>query len=262
MTIAAVVSAVLAAALSVLMARRAMRAMAESLALQRRFVADASHELRTPLTLISTRAQLLHRKLDSDGTKLSQNDVTAAVAKLVEDSRRLTGILDDLLLSADPRETVTYTVVNLVSLAREAVSQAEPEAQQRAIRVTRSGSAEAVSVRGSDVALQRVFTALLANALDHAETSVEVAVARQGRDAVIRVLDDGPGFDSETSARVFERFASARPVPSDPGMARHYGLGLALVAEIVARHNGTIAVERAARGGGASVNVTLPLAEQ
>ncbi len=262
MTIAAVVSAVLAAGLSVLTARRAMRPMAESLALQRRFVADASHELRTPLTLISTRAQLLHRKLDSDGTTLSQHDVTAAVAKLVEDSRRLTGILDDLLLSADPRETVTYTVVNLVSLAQEAVSQAEPEAQQRAIRVTRTGSPEAVSVRGSDVALRRVFTALLANALDHAETSIEVAVTRQGRDAVIRVLDDGPGFDSETSSQVFERFASARPVPSEPGMPRHYGLGLALVAEIVARHNGTIAVERAATDGGASVNVTLPLAEQ
>ncbi|MBG0740178.1 HAMP domain-containing histidine kinase [Paeniglutamicibacter antarcticus] len=262
MTIAAVVSAVLAAGLSVLMARRAMRPMAESLALQRRFVADASHELRTPLTLISTRAQLLHRKLNGDETKPCQNDVTAAVAKLVEDSRRLTGILDDLLLSADPRETVTYTVVNLVSLARQAVSQAGPEAQQRTIRLTRSGSAETVSVRGSDVALQRVFTALLANALDHAETSVEVAVARQGGDAVIRVIDDGPGFDSETSARLFERFASARPVASDPGMARHYGLGLALVAEIVARHNGTIAVERAAGGGGASVNVTLPLAEQ
>lgn len=261
MTIAAAVSTVLAAALSSWMARRAMKPMADSLALQRRFVADASHELRTPLTLISTRAQLLRRKLDSGEVAPSQDEVVAGVAKLVEDSRMLTRILDDLLLSADPRETVPHTAVDVVVLADDAVALAEPEAQQRDIALTRTGSLDRVGVRGSDVALRRVFTALIANALDHAETRVEVAVVRQGRKAVIRVLDDGPGFDSETPERAFERFASARPVPTDAGMPRHYGLGLALVAEVVARHHGKISVEPAAQAGGAVVAVMLPLSE-
>lgn len=259
MTIAAVVSAGLAAGLSVWMAGRAMRPMAESLALQRRFVADTSHELRTPLTLLSTRAQLLRRKLDGNGAKLSDDDVAAGVAKLVEDSKMLTGILDDLLLSADPRETVGHAPVNLVRIGDRAAARAESDAQQRAIRLTRSGSPEAVNVRGSEVALGRVFTALIANALDHAETSVEIQVDVHRRDAVIRVIDDGPGFAAGSEARVFERFASDRPLPANPAAPRHYGLGLALVAEIVALHNGKVMVEHAVSMKGAIIKVTLPL---
>ncbi|MDO5753124.1 HAMP domain-containing sensor histidine kinase [Arthrobacter sp.] len=261
MTIAGVVSTVLAAALSIWMARRAMKPMADSLALQRRFVADASHELRTPLTLISTRAQLLRRKLDGGEVAQSYDEVAAGVAKLVEDSRMLTRILDDLLLSADPREAVQHTAVDVALLADDAVALAEPDAHQRGIAIARTGSHGRVGVRGSEVALRRVFTALIANALDHAETRIEVAVVRQGRDASIRVLDDGPGFDSEAPERAFERFASARPIPTDAGMPRHYGLGLALVAEIVARHHGRISVEPSVQAGGAVVAVVLPLSE-
>ena len=259
-TISAVVSSVLAAGLSVLMARRAMRPMAESLSLQRRFVADASHELRTPLTLLSTRAQLLRRRLEGSGQKLSDNEMSGDVAKLVADAKMLTGILDDLLLTADPREALGHSPVNLVTIADSAAGLAEAEANQRSLRLICSGSSGQVNVRGSEVALRRVFTALIANALDHAATSVEIAVGVQGHDAVIRVLDDGPGFASGTEARVFERFASTRPLPGNTADERHYGLGLALVAEIVALHSGKIMVETGAPGRGAVVKVLLPLA--
>jgi two-component system, OmpR family, sensor kinase len=260
-TISALVSAGLAAGLSVWMARRAMRPMAESLSLQRRFVADASHELRTPLTLLSTRAQLLRRKLEGSGPALSDVEVAAGVGKLVEDAKMLTGILDDLLLSADPREALGHAPVDLVTIADSAAALAEPEAHQRSLRLTRSGAPGNINVRGSEVALRRVFTALVSNALDHAETTVEVAVGVHGHDAVIRVLDDGPGFAPGTQARVFERFASARPLPGGSAEVRHYGLGLALVAEIVALHNGKITVEPGTPGRGAVVEVLLPLAQ-
>ena len=260
LSIATVVAAGLAAGLSVWIARRAMRPMAESLALQRRFVADASHELRTPLTLLSTRAQLLRRKLQGGGTEVSGGDVASGVGGLVDDARMLTGILDDLLLSADPREAMGHTLQDIVTIADSAAALSEPEAQQRLIRLTRTGSPGPVNVRGSEVALRRVFTALIANALDHAATSVEVEVTVQGRDAAIRVIDDGPDFAAGTVTRVFERFASTRPPAGKSGAVRHYGLGLALVAEIVARHNGKIVVEPRLHASGAVVNVLLPRA--
>ncbi|MGA7206197.1 MAG: HAMP domain-containing sensor histidine kinase [Specibacter sp.] len=260
MVVAVAAAAVLAAGSSVWMARRAMRPLAESLALQRRFVADASHELRTPLTLLSTRAQLLRRKLAGPG--LPPEGVSTEVARIVEDSRMLTGILDDLLISADPRGAVDHTAVELLGVANSAVALAAPQALQKSIRLESVGGDGPVTVQGSPVALLRVFTSLISNALDHAETAVRVNVSVRGGEARILVTDDGPGFAPGTESRVFERFSSARAETGGTDGTRHYGLGLALVAEIVALHNGKIMVEPASPGAGAAVVVVLPLLRQ
>lgn len=250
----------LAAGVSVWMAGRAMRPLAESLALQRRFVADASHELRTPLTLLSTRAQLLRRKLDAAAAKTPRQSISAEVGRIVEDSRLLTGILDDLLIAADPRSAADHTEVDLRNVARDAVALALPDALQRSIQLEHHGPAGPVMVQGSPVALLRVFTALISNALDHARGHVSVTVSATGKDASIVVSDDGPGFPPGTESRVFERFSSSRQPPGGTGAPRHYGLGLALVAEIVGLHQGKVTVENAPDGG-AAVRVLMPLAQ-
>lgn len=258
--VAVAVAAVLAVASSAWMARRAMLPLAESLALQRRFVADASHELRTPLTLLSTRAQLLRRKLSGTETDLSREAVSTEVSHLVEDSKLLTGILDDLLISADPRETTAQTAVDLVAIAATAVESALPHASQSNIRLHLEDFAGSVTVLGSPVALQRIVTSLISNALDHARTTVGVTIETRGSDARIVVSDDGPGFVPGTEKRAFERFASARSGSTAPDTTRHYGLGLALAAEVAAQHHGTIVIESTQPGGGAAIAVILPLA--
>jgi two-component system OmpR family sensor kinase len=258
--VAIAAATVLAVASSTWMARRAMRPMAESLALQRRFVADASHELRTPLTLLSTRAQLLRRKLFGTDTDLSRVAVSVEVSRIVEDSKLLTGILDDLLISADPREASVQKAVDLVDIAANAVDLAAPQALQRNIRLDMPESVGSVMVQGSPVALLRVLTSLISNALDHARTTVGVAVEIRGSDARIVVSDDGPGFAPGTERRVFERFSSARPKTENADATRHYGLGLALAAEIAAHHHGKILIESARPDGGGAVIVILPLA--
>ncbi|WP_146755255.1 HAMP domain-containing sensor histidine kinase [Arthrobacter sp. AQ5-05] len=260
MAVAIAAATVLAVAASAWMARRAMLPLSESLALQRRFVADASHELRTPLTLLSTRAQLLRRKLSGPESDLSRDAVSAEVSRLVEDSKLLTAILDDLLISTDPRENTAQTAVDLVALAANAVELAAPQASQRNIGLHMDDFDGSVTVEGSPVALQRILTSLISNALDHARTVVGVAVEIRGNDARIVVSDDGPGFAPGTEKRAFERFSSARPGSSDADATRHYGLGLALAAEIAAHHHGKILIEPAQRGRGAAVVAVLPLA--
>ncbi|MGO1339597.1 MAG: sensor histidine kinase, partial [Cellulosimicrobium funkei] len=95
--------------------RRAVLPTAQALAMQRRFVADASHELRTPLTLLSTRAQLLRRRLERPGPGTTEQ-VARDVDGLLEDTAALSDVLDDLLTAADTR-SVDLVPVDLAALA-------------------------------------------------------------------------------------------------------------------------------------------------
>jgi two-component system, OmpR family, sensor kinase len=256
LVVTGVLAAVAAAVIAAWMARRAMRPLADALGLQRRFVMDASHELRTPLTLLSTRAQLLRRRLPGQEDAVTKQLATG-IDELVQDSRALNEILEDLLVAADPREIAEKLKLDLAGLADEAVSGLQAEAEARGIALTRTGSAIPVMAPTARVSMQRLFTALISNALDHARSQVRVDVASEDKDVVIRVIDDGPGFPSEVGEHAFERFASARP--SDSGdRQRHYGLGLALVADVASRHGGTVGIEQSTTEGGAIVAVRLP----
>jgi len=241
----------LSALAGAVLARRSLRPLAESLAIQRRFVADASHELRTPLTLLSTRVQLLARQLRR-GEAPADSEVDGVLA----DTRRLGEILDDLLAAADTRTSVAHDEVDVALVVAEAVASASAAAGEQGKELAVSGAASAV-VRGSESSLRRAVIALVDNALDHAASTVTVDVAVEHRSCRIAVTDDGPGIDPELLPRVFQRFASAR----DHGSARrHYGLGLALVADVASAHRGKVEAGPGPGGHGAALTLTLPLA--
>ncbi|WP_116948494.1 sensor histidine kinase [Jiangella endophytica] len=255
LAIAGLAAVLVAALIAAWMARRAMAPLAASLALQRRFIADASHELRTPLTLLRTRAQLLQLRV-RERPDLDE-PVGAGVDEIVTDAQRLTDILEDLLLAADPREVVDDTPVDLVALADETVRSHRAEADRRGLRLDRTGATTPVTIRGSRVSLARLCSALVWNALDHARSTVTVTVETAGQDAQIRISDDGPGFPPGTERQAFERFAGGRRSGDSTGQ-RHYGLGLALVAEVAHRHGGDVRAGRDEGSGGAVVTVRLP----
>lgn len=259
LVISGIIAAIAAALIAAWMARRAMRPLAEALALQRRFVMDASHELRTPLTLLSTRAQLVRRRLPPSGASVPVDDVTHGLDEIVQDSRVLSEILEDLLIAADPREMAETDRLDVAVLADDAVGLARSGAESRGIVVRRTGASDPVAVTAARVSMQRLFTALIANALDHAVSKIDVDVTVQGRQAVIRVVDDGPGFPEGTDEHAFKRFASSRPLSQEQEQPRHYGLGLALVSEVAARHGGTVSIEAGVPGHGAAVVVRLPV---
>lgn len=247
------VSLLLAAAAGAWLGRRATEPLSTALTLQRRFVGDASHELRTPLTLLSTRVQLLRRRLRAAGTNSDTLDTTDRV---VADTQRLATILDDLLLAADPDSARAFEPVDLARTAADVVAEAEPAAAQRSVRIAGPGAgAPDATVPGSPIALRRAVTALVDNAVRHADHSVVVSVHRVRRRVVLEVADDGPGVDPRLAPRLFDRFVSA--APADTAGRRHYGIGLALVSDIVTRHGGT--VELAGQDGAGTVfRVTLP----
>ncbi|WP_426595727.1 sensor histidine kinase [Cellulomonas sp. McL0617] len=245
---------VLAGLGGVWLTRRAVRPMASALSLQRRFVADASHELRTPLTLLSTRVQLLDRHLtDRAGTSAR---VREDVDGLLGDAAALAGVLDDMLLTADPR-SVDAVPLDVSAVADEVVEAARAAADQRGLRLTRTGDATAIALSGY-ASTRRAVTALVDNALDHATSQVEVGVVVSGARVTVAVRDDGPGLGSQ-GASVFDRFASARR--DDHRRRRHYGLGLALVAEVATQYGGAVAAGARSDGAtGAEISLWFPAA--
>jgi signal transduction histidine kinase len=233
-----------------LLARRAISPLAEALERQRRFVADASHELRTPLTRLHTRAQLLARRTDSGGL----HDELRAIAS---DTRQFGEVIEDLLLSAQlPPQAAKGSPVDLAAVVESLVAAEGPRAQAGTITLTLDRADARCVVAGIRSALSRVVGALLDNAIGHTPPGghVQVALSRTGGQVELIVRDDGVGLDPRDTERIFQRFTRGTT-----GERRRFGLGLALVREVVESHGGTI--EAAGRpGGGADFTVRLPAA--
>ncbi|BCY08314.1 two-component sensor histidine kinase [Actinoplanes sp. L3-i22] len=247
----------LAAVLTATMAgHRAVAPLAEALGRQRRFVADASHELRTPIAQVHTRAQLLARRAAQSGADHRELD------RLVSTTRRLGEIVDELLLSArlaaDRGNLPPGAPVNLARLAAEEAERVTAAPIELAV------PAWPVLVPGVESALRRVVSELLTNALTHTAggqirlTVRTVAASRafRGGAAELVVADTGDGFDPADAERIFDRFHR------DAGAGdRRFGLGLALLREVVHGHGGTITAD-GHPGTGAVFTVRLPLAPE
>lgn len=223
----------------------------------RRFVADASHELRTPLTSIRGFAELYRQGAVTDGGELDR------VMRRVEDEAARMGLLvDDLLLLArvDRQRPFDRAPVDLLQLARDAVHDASAVAPGRKMSLE-AGDGDPAVVMGDDSRLRQVVANLVANALAHTpeETPVVLRVSTDAATATasLEVVDRGPGLSPEQSARVFERFYRA-----DASRSRAHGgsgLGLSIVAALVAAHGGRVEVD-SRPGEGATFRVLLPLA--
>jgi two-component system OmpR family sensor kinase len=233
-------------------ARRAMAPLGEALDRQSRFVADAAHELRTPLTLLSTRAQLLVRGAD----QAPPDQTRAEAAALAADAARLNEVVEDLLLSArlhgglDRRQPVA-----LDRIAADALAAVRPHAGQFNVRLT--AELCPATVQGVPTALRRVVDALVDNAISYSPPGGQVAVRVRpaGADVLLEVADQGIGLDQPAAGRLFERFAHG---PQQQGRRARFGIGLALVREVVSAHGGQVEAATAGHGRGATFTVRLP----
>lgn len=245
----------------VLFTRRSVRPLAQALALQRRFVADASHELRAPLTVLHTRAQLLANRVSSGDLAAARKDADA----LVDDTRILGGIVDDLLASATMTAgTPEAARVDLEALARSVCDSMGAYAGSLGVTlgcdVSGADDIGGVDVMGSEAALRRAVTALIDNALGHEHSggTVQLRVYRDGQQVIASVADDGEGIDPDVMPTLFNRFSHGA-AHTTRAARESYGIGLALVREIVQAHGGDIRVS-SIPGRGATFTMTLPAA--
>ena len=251
MAVATGVALVLAALTGIVLGRRAVRPLAEALALQRAFVADASHELRTPLTLLSTRAQVLDRALRRSGVS---DEVLRDSQGVVQDAQRLGEVVEDLLVAADPRGDESRQLVDFAQLVDAVADSARAHATEAGVSLSSADTGGAATVLGSSGALRRAVLALVDNAIDHTPRGgdVRLAVSRRGREVVLAVSDTGPGIGPADAKRVLRRFDSGG---HRSGRA-HYGLGLALTHDVANRHGGHLRLVPSSIG--ATFELVLP----
>jgi two-component system OmpR family sensor kinase len=229
----------------------------------RRFIADASHELRTPLTTIRGFSELYRQ-----GGARQPGELDRLMRRIEDQAAGMGLLVEDLLLLArlDQQRPLERHPVDLLALTADAVNDARAVAPDRRIELVTGGhdgsTGRPLVVLGDEARLRQVLANLMSNALTHtpAGTPVEVLARTRPLDggprAVVEVVDQGPGLSAEQAERVFERFYRADPARSrSRGGA---GLGLAIVAALVAAHGGDVEVD-SAPGCGATFRV-LPLA--
>jgi two-component system OmpR family sensor kinase len=225
----------------------------------RRFVADASHELRTPLTSIRGYAELYRQGAVPDPESLDR------VMRRVEDEAARMGLLvEDLLVLArlDQQRPLDLEPVDLLEVTGDVVHDARVLAPDRTIELDLHGDGAPV-VLGDEGSLRQVVTNLVSNALTHTPAGTPVSVSLEviptgdeGPDRVLlAVADQGPGMTEEARAKVFERFYRADPSRTRAGGGS--GLGLSIVAALVAAHGGRVGVQ-SEPGSGSRFLVELP----
>jgi len=215
-----------------------------------RFSADASHQLRTPLTAIRSAGEIALQK------DRSPEEYRDTLSSMLEDLQRLVYIVEQLLVLSRldaPAIRKRFHEADLYEVASQVAARFEPLWLHKHIDL--NVLSDAPGIFFGDVAL---IEEAIANLLDNAirftpeQGRIQISIERVGLNLILRLEDSGPGISEHFSMQIFERFARV-PGTDSPGA----GLGLAIVADIVNIHKGTIQVGRS-KLGGAAFEIHLP----
>ncbi len=219
--------------------------MQERMAAVGEMAARMAHEIKNPLASISGSAQVLQ-----SAAALEERD-HRLLHILVDESRRLSGILDGFLQYTRPHQAA-FGPCDVGAMLRDCMDLLSRSEEHRDDHQLRLSVPEDLHIRGEEQLLRQVFWNLSRNALQAMSDGgeLEVSATRTDGHVVLRWKDTGTGMTEEVRRQAFEPFVTTRPGGT--------GLGLAVVYAAVAEHGGTIAIN-SAPGSGTVVTVELPV---
>ena len=206
--------------------------LSETIAMQKRFIADAAHQMKTPLAGMRMQSELALRQT-------SPEEIHRSLAQLAKSSQSATRLVNQLLALARAEHQTpqigSFLPVELSELARNVVHDWVQPALSRGIDIGFEQPGHALMVLGNPITLRELLANLIDNAIRYtpAEGSVTVRVRADIEQtyAYIEVEDTGPGIVAAERRHVFERFY--RILGSN---VEGSGLGLAIVREIARQH--------------------------
>jgi two-component system phosphate regulon sensor histidine kinase PhoR len=223
--------------------------------LQTEFVAAVSHEFRTPLTSMQHVTELLDE--DDDMSRDRRRSFYGVLARNTERLRQLVESLLDFARMESGRKPYDLQPLDAGTIVDRVVSDFRGHADQRPITLEVDRTGGDLTVRADATALAHALWNLLDNAVKYSPDggAVDVSMSRQGAGVSIAVRDRGLGIPQSEQRDIFERFVRGRQATT-LGIAGT-GLGLAMVAHIVAAHDGRVEVD-SEEGAGSTFRIVLP----
>ncbi|WP_375187218.1 HAMP domain-containing sensor histidine kinase [Sphingobium yanoikuyae] len=203
-----------------------------------------AHELKTPLA----RAQMLLERIRRIHASNDAESVATLLSVLASEGERLQAIFDALLrISRIETGALAphFQRLDLKNLVDDAVDLYGPAIDEKQLMLVVHPAPPALIMGDSDLVAQAVCN-LIDNAIKYVphQGRVEIELVVTDRDIELRICDNGPGMDAETSERLTERFFRGTNVDNVEG----YGLGLSLVAAVARAHGSSLAFENQAPG--------------
>lgn len=211
---------------------------------QKTFLQNASHEFRTPLMSIQSYAE---------GIKYDVVDSSTAVNVIIDESKRMTHLVEDLLYLSrldTIEENYHFENLDFNEFINGCIERMNGIAIKSNIKLTADNLDEKVEIYADEEKLSRAITNIISNCIRYANSIVEVSLKVIGSSKIeLAVSDDGPGFEANELPNIFERFFK--------GKKGNFGLGLAISKNVVEKHNGKITAENTATG--ALFKIVLPV---
>jgi two-component system sensor histidine kinase QseC len=229
---------------------RQLERQEDALERERRFNADVAHELRTPLASVMIN---LENVMASDDPRHTHESLAGARHSVAMLARRVEQLL--ALARLETGAAGQRVAVDLVEVAGDVIDELAPVISDSAAELDFTRQGGAVVVQGYEVALATMLRNLLENALRHVPPGgqIRLSVEQGEHEAIVEVIDNGPGIPPEHRAAVFARFhreASSR--------GEGYGLGLSIVQRAAELHAARIELLDSTFDTGLRVRVTLP----
>ncbi|ANZ62909.1 hypothetical protein AYR62_01510 [Secundilactobacillus paracollinoides] len=198
------------------------------------FISDASHELRTPIAVILWHTELLEKHA-ADHPEIIQE----SVGYIDDEAHQMQELVTSLLaLSRSTKAEAELTTVDVVPIIRTVVAQYQ-QGQQVVMQLP-----EKLLIHANAGQVQQILTALIDNARKYSsvETQVTVSAKRESENTVaITIADHGIGISDADKAKIFDRFYRADQSRSK--QVAGYGIGLAIVRQLVELNDATVDVK-------------------
>lgn len=202
------------------------RRIEQSQEAQRRFFQNSSHELKTPLMAIQGYAE---------GIQAGVIDPSKSSAVILEESDRMTKLVDEILSISKidaHRLSLNKSVVDVREILYDCLRSVEGIQAEAQASADIDFSSSPVYIKCDEDQLARAFTNVIVNAIRHCNGKIYLTCKENGKNCIVKVSDNGDGLSQDDIPHIFDRFYT--------GKNGNTGIGLALTAEIIKLHKGSV----------------------